>query len=72
MQAEIQPIIVNDDHTIGELLNEVSLGLSVGGLSWIDRAVAHPKPLDELAPVEGAGIDSPTTHELITSFDEIA
>ena len=37
MIRQIQPIIVGNGHQIEDLLNEVSLALCHGGLSWVDR-----------------------------------
>lgn len=41
MAQGIQPIIVDAGHELLDLLNEVSLALSHGGLAWVDKAVAE-------------------------------
>jgi nitrogen fixation protein NifX len=41
MSAGIQPIICDNNQQIRDLLDEVSLALAVGGLSWVDRAKAR-------------------------------
>ncbi len=46
MALGVQPIIVDNGHDILDLLNEVSLGMVYGGLSWIDNA----KKLAEKSP----------------------
>jgi nitrogen fixation protein NifX len=38
MALGVQPIIVDEGHDIVDLLNEVSLGMVYGGLSWIENA----------------------------------
>jgi nitrogen fixation protein NifX len=40
MAAGIQPIIVDNGHAIRDLLDEVSLALVYGGLSWVERIKA--------------------------------
>ena len=40
MAQGVQPIIVDNGHDILDLLNEVSLALVYGGLSWVERAKA--------------------------------
>jgi nitrogen fixation protein NifX len=40
MAQGVQPIIVDSGHDILDLLNEVSLALVHGGLSWVDKARA--------------------------------
>ena len=61
----IQPIIVDTGHEILDLLNEVSLALVYGGLSWVDRAKAKSVRL--------ATPPSPRTesHRLMASVDEL-
>jgi nitrogen fixation protein NifX len=41
MAIGAQPIIVDVGHEILDLLNEVSLAMAQGGLSWVDRAMAR-------------------------------
>lgn len=72
MQARIQPIIVNKGYLIVDLLNEVSLALSCGGLSWVESAQASPKSLElprQICTDDEAALD---TQNLITSVDDIA
>ena len=66
MAAGIQPIIVDTGHDILDLLNEVSLALVHGGLSWVDRAreraeAGTPAPVAVLEP----------SRRLITSIDDL-
>lgn len=77
MMADIQPIIVDNGHEIVDLLNEVSLALSVGGLSWVERAKTRQKTA---GPVDMQGKEGwlgeaelvPQQHqELITSIDDL-
>ncbi len=65
MAAGIQPIIVDTGHDILDLLNEVSLALVHGGLSWVERAReraiathGHPPALEP-------------SRRLITSIDDL-
>ena len=67
MIADIQPIIVNKGFPIVELLNEVSLAMACGGLSWVDRNLAKPK---QKTWNFGNQALPPTRHELITSIDD--
>lgn len=71
MQANIQPIIVNKGFPIIELLNEVSLALACGGLSWVDRAKNNPKPLDEPLEDLTESTSASETHELMKSIDDL-
>ncbi|WP_349569848.1 NifB/NifX family molybdenum-iron cluster-binding protein [Azotobacter salinestris] len=66
--AGIQPIIVGTGQTIEDLLNEVSLALHCGGLSWVERprARAEHAALAPAAPHESAG-----GLRLITSIEEL-
>ncbi len=53
MALGVQPIIVDEGHDIIDLLNEVSLGIVYGGLSWIENAKklaekSPPPPIDAL------------------------
>jgi len=66
MAAGIQPIIVDNGHDILDLLNEVSLALVYGGLSWVDRAKAKAVPTMQTAVLATAG-----SHRLIRSMDEL-
>jgi nitrogen fixation protein NifX len=69
MALGVQPIIVDNGHDIVDLLNEVSLALVYGGLSWVDRAKS------KIAPVELAGDAaapaSATSHRLFSSVDDL-
>lgn len=66
--AGIQPIIVGTGQTVEDLLNEVSLALHCGGLSWVERAKAKAERAAQApaAPRESAG-----GLRLITSIDEL-
>lgn len=66
--AGIQPIIVGTGQTIEDLLNEVSLALHCGGLSWVERARAKAERAAQppAAPREAAG-----GLRLMTSIDEL-
>ena len=44
MALGVQPIMVDKGHDILDLLNEVSLALVHGGLSWVSRAAARTCP----------------------------
>lgn len=63
MAAGIQPIIVDSGHDILDLLNEVSLALVYGGLSWIDRAKAKT--------VQTATPAGPDSHRLLASVEDL-
>jgi nitrogen fixation protein NifX len=65
MALGVQPIIVDNGHDIVDLLNEVSLALVYGGLSWVDRAKS------KIAPVEAAAPASATSHRLFSSVDDL-
>lgn len=80
MAAEIQPIIVGNGHEIHDLLNEVSLALHCGGLSWVTRAVARaqaksPERFDAMEEEGWQGnavtAEKRVTHQLITSIDDL-
>jgi len=77
MMADIQPIIVDNGHEIVDLLNEVSLALCVGGLSWVDRAKERQKMASglDMAGKEGflgeVEIADAQAHQLITSIDDL-
>ena len=77
MMAGVQPIIVDNGHDIVDLLNEVSLAQVVGGLAWVEKAMARPKDENRFAamaaePWQGGAEDGTgTTHRLITSIDEL-
>jgi len=68
MAIGVQPIIVDNGHEIIDLLNEVSLAMFHGGLSWVDRAVARAKPAEgeeeERRPAQAA-------HRLVASLEEL-
>jgi nitrogen fixation protein NifX len=64
MAAGIQPIIVDNGHTILDLLNEVSLAMVYGGLAWVERAQAKASRAPAPAPAV-------TSHRLISSVDEL-
>jgi nitrogen fixation protein NifX len=64
MAAEIQPIIVDNGHEITDLLNEVSLALVHGGLSWVERAAAKAQRNETRATGK-------PSLRLITSIEEL-
>ena len=80
MAAEIQPIIVDTNHDIEDLLNEVSLALFHGGLAWVDRAVKNKKrdtSPDRFDAIEREGWpgtspapEERVSHRLLTSVDD--
>lgn len=76
MTANIQPIIVDNGHEIVDLLNEVSLALCVGGLSWVEQArhrqTAAPVDMQGQAGWLGqAALAESREHQLITSIDDL-
>jgi nitrogen fixation protein NifX len=66
MALGVQPIIVDNGHDILDLLNEVSLGMVYGGLSWIDNA----KKLAEKSPPPPFAVMG-ETYTLIADADEL-
>lgn len=66
MAIGVQPIIVDNGHEILDLLNEVSLALVYGGLSWVDRAKAKAEEARC-----AAGVAAPQSHKLLSSVDEL-
>lgn len=70
MEAKIQPIIVNKGFPIIDLLNEVSLAMAVGGLSWVERAQKNPKDLVDPGGPLGTVDETPETVELMTSLED--
>jgi nitrogen fixation protein NifX len=81
MSLGIQPSICDNNQIIHELLDEVSLALAGGGLSWVDRAKARlqEKSPERFAEMEREGWDGAVeaTEEksarlrLITSIEEV-
>ena len=76
MMADIQPIIVDNGHEIVDLLNEVSLALCVGGLSWVDQARQRqaPAPVDmrgQAGWLGEASLAESRNEQLITSLDDL-
>ncbi len=65
----VQPIIVDVGHDIHDLLNEVSLAMFHGGLSWVERAMA--KARDAGAGDFAAETPNDNSQRLITSIDEL-
>ena len=63
MAAGIQPIIVDNGHDILDLLNEVSLAIVYGGLSWVDRAKAKA--------AVAAAAPKADSRRLVASMDEL-
>jgi nitrogen fixation protein NifX len=77
MGADIQPVIVGHGQDIVELLNEVSLALASGGLSWVTRALSKAKCGDRFDAMEAedwqsdsAGTIAQVHHRLITSIED--
>ena len=70
MQFDIQPIIVNKGFPIVDLLNEVSLALTYGGLSWVDRAIQNAKVLAPFQVKDGPSCIQQVRHNLITSIED--
>ncbi|GEO81032.1 nitrogen fixation protein NifX [Pararhodospirillum oryzae] len=66
MMAGIQPIIVDSGHAIIDLLNEVSLALVYGGLSWVDKARARV-----MASAPPLPPPATTSHRLMASLDDL-
>jgi len=72
MAQGVQPIIVDNGHEILDLLNEVSLALVYGGLSWVERAKAKAQAEAEQTAQSSAPCDaSIASHRLIASVDEL-
>ncbi len=69
MGIGVQPIIVDNGHEILDLLNEVSLAICHGGLSWVDRAMA--KAQTACASDELAKQTEQATQRLWTSVEEL-
>ncbi len=66
MALGIQPIIVDNGHSILDLLNEVSLALVYGGLGWVDKAKARlGAEATPLAPPPGE------SHRLAASIEDL-
>jgi nitrogen fixation protein NifX len=71
MARQIQPIIVDNGHDIEDLLNEVSLALRYGGLSWVDRAKNRPQPPSRFDTAARLGQSATARRRLISSVDEL-
>ena len=69
MAIGVQPIIVDNGHEILDLLNEVSLAMAHGGLSWVDRAMA--KPIKVFPSTEPTPPTPGPSQRLWASADEI-
>ncbi len=69
MAQGVQPIIVDAGHDIVDLLNEVSIALVYGGLSWVDRAKARFEASPPPALPREGGVPR-TSVKLLTSIDE--
>lgn len=84
MSIDVQPVIVGHNQPIMDLLNEVSLALASGGLSWVSRAQAKAKAANRFeqmeadgwqpgAPAQAAAATPPAVqHTLITSIEDEA
>ncbi|OPF91380.1 NifB/NifX family molybdenum-iron cluster-binding protein [Rhodopseudomonas palustris] len=70
MAQGVQPIIVDNGHDILDLLNEVSLALVHGGLSWVERAKAKADAAAVANRLQEIPADR-ETHRLLTSVDEL-
>lgn len=70
MAQGVQPIIVDNGHDILDLLNEVSLALVHGGLSWVERAKAKADTAAVANRLQEIPADR-ETHRLLTSVDEL-
>ncbi|PWV63079.1 NifB/NifX family molybdenum-iron cluster-binding protein [Plasticicumulans acidivorans] len=68
--AGIQPIIVGTGQTIEDLLNEVSLALHCGGLSWVERAKRQAERRQAAQSAAPTSAAAPGLR-LITSIDEL-
>jgi nitrogen fixation protein NifX len=71
MARQIQPIIVDNGHDIEDLLNEVSLALSYGGLSWVDRAKGKARSSGRFAALGRDVRGGDARRRLISSVDEL-
>ena len=69
MAIGAQPIIVDVGHEILDLLNEVSLAIAQGGLSWVDRAMAKAEKASINA--QASSRMPMTSQRLWVSADEI-
>ena len=65
----VQPIIVDVGHDIHDLLNEVSLAMFHGGLSWVERAMAKARETGTREIV--AETTSINSQRLFTSIEEL-
>lgn len=75
MSRDIQPVIVGHGRPIVELLDEVSLALAGGGLSWVTRAAQRGRDAGRFERLDDAPRTPPTqtvSHRLITSIDDDA
>ncbi len=71
MARQIQPIIVDNGHDIEDLLNEVSLALRYGGLSWVDRARNRTRSPSRFDAAEGESRSGADRRRLISSIEEL-
>jgi nitrogen fixation protein NifX len=72
MALGVQPIIVDNGHDIVDLLNEVSLALVYGGLSWVERAKEKIKPkIAADQPAQETARAFATSHRLSSSVDDL-
>lgn len=73
MAIGVQPVIVDNNHDVVELLTEVSLALATEGLlSWVDKAKAKAlagRPELTLVSKKDAGRQG--THRLATTLEEL-
>jgi nitrogen fixation protein NifX len=71
MARQIQPIIVDNGHEIEDLLNEVSLAIRYGGLSWVDRAKGKTRSPGRFDVVGRDVRGDEGRRRLISSIDEL-
>jgi nitrogen fixation protein NifX len=71
MARQIQPIIVDNGHDIEDLLNEVSLALRYGGLSWVDRAKNKTRSPSRFDTAERENRNGAERRRLVSSIDEL-
>lgn len=71
MKAGIQPIVVDEGHDIVDLLNEVSLALVYGGLSWVDKAKRKAEAQQTSAQETLSAAPATESRKLIASVEEL-
>ncbi len=71
MARQIQPIVVDNGHEIEDLLNEVSLALCYGGLSWVERAKGKNRSPGRFGTRERGSRCGDGRRRLISSIEEL-